>query len=160
MSDAIKLWWRTRTLREQRLLLAMIGLALIVFAWLLVVRPLGDALSNARERHGEAVQALAEVRSRAALVESLQGAAPAALGGPLDMVVSNAAAEAGFPVNRVERQGSDRATIVMDNVRPQAFFNWIGQMEHGRGLIIDRLSATANSDRTIAVEVTFRARGR
>lgn len=159
MSDAIRLWWRARTLREQRLLLVMIGLALIVFAWLLVVRPLGDALSNARERHGEAVQALAEVRSRAALIANLQGAEPPALGGPLDMVVSNAAVEAGFPVNRIERQGADRAMLVMDNVRPQAFFNWIGQMEQGRGLIIDRLSATANSDQTIAVEVTFRVRG-
>lgn len=159
MSDTIKLWWRTRSLREQRLLLAMISLAIIVFAWLLVVRPMGDALSNARERHGEAVQALADARSNAALIANLQGAAPVALGGSLDMVVSNSAAEAGFPVNRVERQGADQATIVMDNVRPQAFFGWIGQMETGRGLIVDRLSATANSDQTIAVEVTFRTRG-
>ncbi|HEY1146153.1 MAG TPA: type II secretion system protein GspM [Allosphingosinicella sp.] len=159
MSETVKLWWRTRSLREQRLLLVTFGLAIIVFAWLLVVRPMGDALSNARERHGEAVQALAEARANAALIANLQGAAPAATGGPLDMVVSNAAAEAGFPVNRVDRQGTNQATIVMDNVRPQAFFGWIGQMEAGRGLIVDRLAATANSDQTIAVEVTFRTRG-
>lgn len=159
MSETVKLWWRTRSLREQRLLLVMFGLAIIVFAWLLVVRPMGDALSNARERHGMAVQALAEARSNAALIASLQGAAPAAIGGSVDMVVSNAAAEAGFPVNRVDRQGTNQATIVMDNVRPQAFFGWIGQMETGRGLIVDRLSATANSDQTIAVEVTFRVKG-
>jgi general secretion pathway protein M len=159
MSETVKLWWRTRSLREQRLLLVMFGLAIIVFAWLLVVRPMGDALSNARERHGEAVQALADARANAALIANLQGAAPAAIGGPLDMVVSNAAAEAGFPVNRVDRQGTNQATIVMDNVRPRAFFGWIGQMEAGRGLIVDRLAATANSDQTIAVEVTFRTRG-
>ena len=50
MRDGFKLWWRTRTLREQRLLLALAGIAAIVLAWLLVVRPLGDALSEARER--------------------------------------------------------------------------------------------------------------
>ena len=38
----------------------------LVFLWLLVIRPLGDALDRARQRHGAAVLALAEARARRA----------------------------------------------------------------------------------------------
>lgn len=154
----MKLWWRTRTLREQRLLLAMTGLALIVFAWLLVIRPLGDALSDARERHGDAVVALAEARARASLIAGLEQEEPANLGGSVDTIVSAAATDAGFQISRIEREGAAQATVVMDAVRPQAFFGWVGGLEN-RGLVVERLTASTNSDQTLAVQVTFRARG-
>ncbi len=158
MTDSLKLWWRTRTLREQRLLLAMTAIAAIVFAWLLVIRPLGDALSDARERHGDAVVALAEARAQASLIAGLEQGEPAALGGPVDAIVASAATEAGFQVSRIERQGAVAATVVMDTVRPQAFFAWIARLAD-RGLAVERLTASTNSDQTLAVQVTFRARG-
>jgi general secretion pathway protein M len=158
MKDSLKLWWRTRSLREQRLLLAMAALAVIVFVWLLVIRPVNDALSEARERHGDAVVTLAEARARAALIAGLERSEPGKLGGPVDTVVGAAAADAGFQVSRIDREGAVAATLVMDAVRPQAFFAWVDRLEH-RGLIVERMSASTNSDQTLAVQVTFRARG-
>lgn len=158
MRDSFKIWWRTRTLREQKLLLAMGALAIVVLAWLLVVRPLNDALSEARERHGAAALALAEARAQAAMVSGLENARPADLGGPLDSLLMQTASEAGFQVARIDRAGAYQATLAIDAVRPQAFFGWVNQMESGRGLIVERLRATTNSDQTLAVEVTFRAR--
>lgn len=157
MSKSFLLWWRTRTLREQRLLLVMAALAVLVLVWLLVIRPLGDALSNAKERHGAAVIALAEARAQAEAIGAAEAKAPALLGAPLDAVISQAAQETGFTVTSIERQGSSQATLVMDAVRPQAFFGWVGQMENGRGLIVERMTATPNSDQTLAVQVTFRS---
>jgi general secretion pathway protein M len=150
-------WWHTRTLREQRLLLALAGLLFVVLSWLLVIRPLNDALAAARERHGAAVLARAEAKERAAL-----GAAPAdrttvdLRGGTLETLLSGSASEAGIPVARVTREGGAQATAVVDAVRPQALFAWVRAME-GRGLIVERLRATANSDQTIAAEITFLA---
>jgi general secretion pathway protein M len=158
MIDSLKLWWRTRTLREQRLLLAMIALAAVVFAWLLIIRPLSDTLSGARERHGAAVVALAEVRAKADVIAGLEQREPANLGAPVDTIVGNAATEAGFQVSRIEREGTAQATVVIDAARPQAFFGWLKRLE-GRGLVVERLSATTNSDQTLAVQVTLRARG-
>ncbi|HEY9553659.1 type II secretion system protein GspM [Allosphingosinicella sp.] len=158
MRDSFQLWWRTRTLREQRLLLAMAGMTLVVFAWLLIIRPLDDALSNARERHGDAVVALAEARARAALIAGIEREEPASLGASVDTIVSAAAVDAGFSVSRIEREGAAAATVVMDAVRPQAFFGWVGRLE-GRGLVVERLTASTNSDQSLAVQVTFRARG-
>jgi general secretion pathway protein M len=158
MNDSLKIWWRTRTLREQRLLLAMFALAAIVFAWLLVIRPLSDALSRARERHGAAVIALAEARAQARAISGLQQGAPTALTMPLETLLSQSASEAGFTVARAEREGPNQATMAIQAVRPQAFFTWIRQMESRHRLIVERLSATTNSDQTLAVQVTFRAR--
>lgn len=159
MIDNFQRWWRTRSLREQRLLLAMFGLFAIVLAWLLIVRPLNDGLAAARERHGAAAVALAETRSRADAVTALGKTPRAALGGPLDGILSQAATEAGFTVTRIEPAGQNQATLVMQSVRPQAFFGWVGQMEKTRGLIVERLTATTNSDQTLAVQVTLRTRG-
>ena len=157
MNDTARTWWRTRTLREQRLLLAMAGLLFLVLSWLLVIRPLNDALAAARERHGTAVLARAEAKERAAL-----NAAPAnrtvldLRGGTLETLLSGTAREAGIPVARVTREGNAQATAVVDAVRPQALFAWVRQME-SRGLHIERLRTTANSDQTIAAEITFLA---
>jgi general secretion pathway protein M len=159
MRDAVQEWWRTRSLREQRLLLVMFGLLFIVIAWLLVIRPLGDALSQARERHGRAVLAVAEARARAQAISGLETTAPARPNVPLDMLISRSATEAVFPVTGIEREGAGRATMTIQSVRPQAFFGWVNQMETRSGLIVERLSATTNSDQTLAVTITFRARG-
>lgn len=158
MKERLSLWWRGRTAREQKLILAMLALAVLVLSWLLVVRPLGDALAEARERHGAAVIALAEARAQAAAIGTIERAPRPALAGPVDALINESAVAAGFPVTRVEREGPGQATLVMDAVRPQAFFGWVGQMERERGLVVERLRATTNSDQSLAVQITFRAR--
>jgi len=152
-------WWRTRTLREQRMLLAMLALLALVFAWLLVIRPVGDALARARERHSEAVLAVAEARAQVEALRGLQQTAPTGLNGPLDAMLNQSATEAGFTVSRIEREAPNQVTMVLDAVRPQAFFGWVDQMENSRGLTVERLTATTNSDQTLAVQVTFGTRG-
>lgn len=158
MSPRTLLWWRGRTLREQRLLIAMAALAAAVLAWLLVIRPLGDALAEARERHGEAVVRLAEARAGAAAIGRAEADAAPPLTMPIEALISQSATEAGFPVSRVERQGGNRAMLVLDSVRPQAFFAWVERLEQGQGLRVDAMSASTNSDSTLSVQVTFRAR--
>lgn len=159
MNENFRTWWQGRTLREQRMLLAMFGLAAVVLAWLLIIRPLSDALSAARERHSEAVVALADVRAQvAAIGAAQQPAATASLSGPVEVIVRESAEAAGFPVTRINAVGAGQASVIIDAVRPQAFFGWVAQME-SRGLIVDRLSANPNGDQTLSVNVTFRARG-
>lgn len=160
MNEGFRGWWRTRTLREQRLLLAMLALLAVVLLWLLIWRPLGDALSRARDRHAAAALALAEARAQAALIAQFERAAPVGPQEPIDTLISRSATDAGFPIARLEREGAGQATLVLASVRPQAFFGWVGQMESGRGLIVERLSASTNSDRTLSVQVTFRTRSR
>ncbi len=158
MNDTLNIWWRSRTLREQRLLLAMAGLLGLVLVWLLVIRPIDDSLSAARERHADVVLRLAEARGQAAALRGLRAAPASTLPGPLTTVLSAAATEAGFTAPRVEPQGEGAALVIIDSARPQALFGWVRQMEQRHGLLVDRLSANANSDQTLAVQVGFRER--
>ena len=151
-------WWRGRSVREQRMLLAGGLLALAVLIWLLVVRPLGDALADARERHNDAVTALSDVRADVAARKSAQGKAAPAVTGPVDALVSRAAGEAGFPITRLDRHSASRVTLALEAVRPPAFFAWLGRMEAQHGLVVERLSATTNSDQTLAIQVTLQGR--
>ena len=67
-----RIWYVGLSLREQRLIAVMAALFLIVFVWLLVLRPLGDALADARERHDEAVLARAQARAQAEALGALR----------------------------------------------------------------------------------------
>lgn len=157
MSGTTRNWWRTRTGREKRLLLVMSALLALVLVWLFVIRPVGDSLSAARERHAAAVLRLAEARSQAAAIGALAGARTP-LSAPLTTILNASASEAGFPVARAEPEGANRATLVLNAVRPQAFFGWVRQAEQRNDLLVERLSATTNSDQTLSVQITFRTR--
>jgi general secretion pathway protein M len=158
MRDSLTAWFASRSRRERHLILVMLALAALVLVWLLVLRPLGDALSAARERHGAAVIALAEARAQAEAIGRLERVRPAALEEPLAALVGRSAGEAGFQLSRLEPQGERVVTLAMEAARPQAFFAWVDGLERGRGLVVERLSATANSDRTLSVQLSLRAR--
>ena len=146
------LWWAARSERERWLVGAMLVLAVVVLGWLLVVRPLSDALDAAKIRHGDAAAALAEARARAR-----PAAAGPAAAGPAEAIVVRSAGAAGFPGARVVGQGPGRAMASLDAARPQALFAWIAQMET-QGLAVARLNLHANQDHTLAAELVMEAR--
>ena len=147
------LWWNARSERERWLVGTMLVLAAVLLGWLLVVRPLSDALDAAKMRHGAAAAALAEARARARPA----GASGPAAAGAVDVIVMRTAAAAGFPGARVGAQGPARAIVSLDAARPQALFGWVAQMEQS-GLVVERLRASANQDRTLSAEITLAAR--
>jgi general secretion pathway protein M len=157
MTGAALVWWRARTLREQRLLIVMFGLLALLTVWLLVIRPLSDALDRAQRRHGEAVTALVEARARSESASAMEGRPASRPTLPVDALLGRTAAEAGFTAARIAGRGPARATLAVDAARPQAFFAWVRLMERS-GLVVESLSARANADRTLAVEAAFRAR--
>jgi len=154
MIDNFALWWRGRSTREQRLLWVMAALVAVLFLWLVVIRPLGDALDRARQRHGAAVVALAEAQARRAPAGGVSNATPPL---PLDAFVTRGAAEAGFAAARVTARGPSRASLTIDAARPQALLGWIARLE-AQGVAVETLRARANADRTVAVEAALRAR--
>jgi general secretion pathway protein M len=159
MTEELKRWWLGRTARERTLLSAMFVILALTLGWLLLVRPLTASLEDARARHDLAVLRLAEVRSQAAMIRNLESRRPPALPQPLDVLISRSAGEAGFQPASVVMEAPDRAAFTLQAVRPQALFAWLGQME-ALGIVVDRLNATPNADRTIAVQGALRARGR
>ncbi|WP_380877372.1 type II secretion system protein M [Sphingomonas sp. DBB INV C78] len=151
-------WWSTRSPRERILLLVMGGLLAVTLGWLLLVRPLGDALADARSRHDRAIVARAQAGAQVDAIAALETSGPKALPAPIDVYIGQKASEAGFTVARVDPVSTTQATVVINVVRPQAFFAWVGDLERRDGLIVEGLNATTNNDATLSVEATFRAR--
>ncbi|HEX8263405.1 MAG TPA: type II secretion system protein GspM [Allosphingosinicella sp.] len=159
MSARLKALWLARTPRERWLLAVMLALGALVLVWFLVVRPLGDMLSAARQRHGDAVATLAETRRRAAEIAMLERGGPAVMEGSIDQAVAAAASEAGFQLSALQPQGPGRVSFALGAARPQPLFSWISALE-GQGYVVERLSATSNPDRTLSAQIVLRARGR
>lgn len=159
MTAAIRTWWKGRTLREQRMLLALALVLGLTLGWLLIVKPLADMRADVLRRHEAAVAMLAETRARADAISSAAARAVPASTEPIATLVSAAATEAGFTINRLDGAADGSATLTIAAARPQAFFAWVADMEARRGLVVNRLTASINSDQTLSVQVTFGKRG-
>uniref|UniRef100_UPI0035CA0E91 type II secretion system protein GspM n=1 Tax=uncultured Sphingomonas sp. TaxID=158754 RepID=UPI0035CA0E91 len=157
MTERLLLWYRGRTPREQYLVLAGGAMVLIALCYFLVV-PLGDALDSAKARHADAVIALGETQARVDAVKAAQRDRPAALDAPLESLIRARANDAGFALASVVPQGSDRVQIGIASARPGALVGWIAELEAG-GILVDRLATTDNGDRTVAAQLTLKAKG-
>jgi general secretion pathway protein M len=149
--------WLARTPRERWLLGVMFALAILVLIWFLVLRPLGDMLSAARERHGNAAAALAEAHKRAEAIARLEKQRPAGIQGSIDSALAGAASEAGFQLSALQPEGAGRVSFAIAAARPQALFGWITGLE-AQGYVVERLNASSNPDRTLSAQVVLRAR--
>lgn len=153
------IWWSQRSVREQRMLIVLGGVLAATILWLGILRPLDKALADARARHDRAVLALADARGRAAAIQELERVRPPALPAPIHAYVDALAGEAGFTAATVEPEGGDRAHVAIDAARAPALLAWVSDLER-RGLVIERFSARANSDATVAAEFSVRTRAR
>jgi general secretion pathway protein M len=158
MSARFKALWLARSPRERWLLGTMLALVALVLVWLLILRPLSDMLSAARQRHGEAVAALAEARSQAAAIAELERNRPAPFAGPIDAAVAAAASDAGFQLSGLQAEGAGRVALAIGAAKPQALFGWIAALE-AQGYIVQSLTVSSNPDRTLSARIVLRARG-
>lgn len=158
MIAALKSWFDARSLREKRLLLAMVSLAVLTILWGGIILPVTDALSSAKERHAGAVVRLGETQARLAVLQDLQRDRPGPLGAPLDTVIRLRANEAGFPLSTVTPTGNDRVQIAIAAARPGALLGWTGDLERA-GILVESLNITDNGDQTVAAQLTLKARG-
>lgn len=157
MIESLRLAWSQRTTREQRLLLVMFGLLGVVVLWLGIIRPLGDALSEARERLYRATVESGLIAARADDLRLARRLTSAQIDSTLAIAVSTVAAEVGFDLARLDPQGADRVQLAIATARGGALFDWLNRLQR-RGIFVERMTIRPNSDATLAVEATLRAR--
>lgn len=158
MTASIKRWFAALSLREKRLVLAAVALAIITLFWFGLVRPVSDGLADARVRHSTAVQRLAEIESQIESVKIMQRTRPAPISAPLETVVRERAAEAGFALATVSPQPNNGLQIAIAAARPAAFFAWVADLE-ASGILVESLSTSDNADQTISATVVLKIQG-
>lgn len=154
--NALLIWFRGRTVREQRLLMVMVALLVITLAFAGIIRPVRDGLESTRQRHASAEIRLGEVKAQVAQVKAIQRARPRVPEGPLADAIRTRADEAGFVVANLEPDG-DRIRITIATARPGPLLGWIAGLE-ADGLLVDASTINGNGDGTVSATLTLRGR--
>lgn len=154
---ALRTWFDARSLREKRLLIVMAALAVVTLLWALVVRPVGDGLAGARERHADAVVEHGTVEAEVAAIRSARETRGAPLVGSLADAVRQRADAAGFALASLDEESPQRVRIAIQSARPAALASWVAGLE-ANGILVDSATWTDNHDQTVGVAMTLKAR--
>lgn len=153
----LKSWFAGRSLREKRLLLVMGALLAVTIIWGLVLRPLGDAMASARERHTAAVIRFGETAARVDALRQAREQRVRPLTGTLADTIRLRAEEAGFPLASVDPEPSGAVRVAIQSARGAALTGWLARLERS-GILVDSAQLTDNGDRTVAARLLFRRR--
>lgn len=151
-------WFDGRSLREKRLILVMLALLALTLVWLVVIRPISDALASERGRHADAVIRLGETRAAVAALRGLERDRPAPLTGRFADAVRARAADAGFALATLDEDGSNRVRVSIASARPAVLVPWLARLE-AAGILVDGATLTNNGDQTVGVQLVLKGRG-
>jgi general secretion pathway protein M len=157
MIETLRTLWNDRSPRERVMLSALFAVLALTFLWFGVIMPTVSGLSAARARHARAVVDLAGIQGKASLLKRLNETPPPPLGAPVATFVKLAADEAGFVLARSDAVGTDSVAIAIVSAKSAAFFKWIGTLDQ-KGVFVDQITIRTNSDATIGVDATLKAR--
>lgn len=149
----LKSWFDGRSQREKWLILVMLALFAVTLAWG-VIRPIDEALSSARRANADAATRLAETRAQVDAVKAVRHARPEPPAMPIDTLVRESAASAGFALDSVAADGP-RLRIHLNSARGGALLAWLGDLE-AQGVLVDHLAVTDAGNRNVAADITFR----
>lgn len=139
--------------RERILILVMLGLAVVV-AVTLVMRSRNEGGDSAGD--ASALSAVTRAARMEAEIRAIEARPVRLPNAPLAIFVERTAHGAGFTAATVE-PGSKLVRLAIPAVSPRRFFPWLDAFVRRHGLVVERLAATPNADRTLGVAVTLRA---
>lgn len=148
--------WAAFSAREKWLIAIMLALFTIICFWLGVFRPIEGGLASAQTRHAAALDRYAAIHARVDAIKSLSGRQPGIRNVPLDLLISQSAAETGFTLDRNEPQGGARAAFSAASVRPTALFGWLAALET-QGVQVESLLVEPTGSDTVKANGVLRA---
>lgn len=157
MIESLKNWWLNHKAGE-RWLMAVLGIAiLIVLLWLGIWRPVNDGIAAGWARQGAALERYGAVRSKVEALKRLP-AKPGGAAVPVEQLVTQSAAEAGFTLDRVGSPGAGRMSVSIGAARSAPLLAWLARLEES-GVTVQTISITPGSaDGTVAVQAMFQGR--
>ena len=156
---SLRHWWNAHSETERRFM-ALLGCAiLVILLWLGVWRPIDRALAAGWERQRAALDRHASARAKVEALRRLPAIAPGARA-PIDQLVGQSAAEAGFTLDRAAAQGEGRMAVTIGSARMPALMGWLAGLE-GKGVLVETISiAPGATEGTVAVQSVLREGGR
>lgn len=159
MIMVVREWMSSRSVREQRLLMAMTAIAAVLLVWLLVFRPVNLAYATALERHLEAIDRNGKVKSMA---NANRGATPPPAnrgGSDITLVLAERAAQSGLVLVSNDAAGPNDASVSIGATKAIAVSQWLSQLEQD-GFEVRELAMTPTPDGNVAVTARLVRRDR
>lgn len=158
MTAGLRAWFDARSLRERRLILVMLALAVVTILWAGIIRPVRNGLSDSRERYTAAVVRLGEAEAVLSQVKAIQRRQLPAPNGALADVVRARAESAGLTLAGLDSEAPDRVRVTITTVRAGALTQWIAALE-GEGVLVDSLTVSGAGGNAVSAQMTLTARG-
>jgi general secretion pathway protein M len=157
MRAQISGWFAERALRERWLIGAMVGIMAGMMLWLGVWRPGEAVLARAQMRLTEATEAQRGMAGRLAVLQAAAASELTPLPLPVADIIAQSAGEAGYILAGNEVQEGNRTHISIAAARPLALIAWLQALDQ-QGIFVEQADVRANSDATISIDATLRAR--
>lgn len=151
-------WFQARSLRERRLILAMLALAAVTIVWAGIILPVRNGLSSSRVRYTDAVVRLGEAQAGLRQVKAVQRRVGPPVAGVLVDAIRASAEGAGLTLSTLEPDGADRVRAGVASARAGALTAWIAGLE-GSGVLVDSVTVAANGDGTVNAQMVLVRRG-
>ena len=153
--QGLRNWWVNHSLGERRFMAGLGIVILIVILWLGIWRPVNDGIDAGWARQGAALDRYAAVRARVAELRRPPGEQAPATRVPLDQLVGQSAAEAGFTLDRASQQGEGRLSVNIASARSGPLLQWIAGLE-AAGIIVQSISIVPGaSEGTVTMQAVF-----
>ena len=151
MTEQLRDWFFARSVRERRLILLMLVIAVILLAWLLVIRPLGNGYDRALERHLEAVDRNGRVRALAEGARApRQALAAAPAGVDLGLIVAEAATRSGLTLDSNSPAGPNAVTVTIAQMSAATAVQWLREFEL-QGISVEDVRMAPAGDGTVSM---------
>ena len=151
----MKLWWANHSLAERRLMAGLGLIALVVFLWLGLLRPLSAGLDSGWERQGAALDRYASVRSKVAELREKPKGKTQAEQVPGEQLVSQSAAESGFTLDRANQQGAGKLAVSISAARVGPLLQWVSRLESA-GIAVQTISIVPGAgEGTVTMQAVF-----
>ena len=145
-------WYRARSQREQRLLQLMTAILIPLLAWLLLVRPLGNAYDSALQQHLQAVDRNGRVKALAARASGGQAIVPAAVP-DLALFLGDSARQRGITAEVRAASAPGSAVIGIASISAPTALEWLRGLE-ADGYRVDDVRIAPAGAGAVAVTAT------
>ena len=153
MIVVVRDWYGQRSVREQRLLLAMLAIALPLLVWLALVVPIERAYDRALERHLEAVDRHARILSLAERAKGAPARRPVQVA-DLGLFLTDNARQAGLTATPSAAPQPGASLVTIASASAPAALEWLRRLEASGYVVSDvRIAPAANG--SVAVTATI-----
>ena len=153
MIVVVRDWYAQRSSREQRLLLAMMAIALPLLVWLALVVPIERAYDRALERQLEAVDRHARILSLADRAKGAPARRPAPVA-DLALFLTDNARQAGLTAAPSPAPQPGFSLVTIASASTPAALEWLRRLE-ASGYVVSDVRITPAANGSVAVTATI-----